>query len=96
MYEMTGKFCAWLFSLVTIGFGKGLVLSSYWTWFVVPLFEVRTLTIYQALCLGACVQAWKGIEVPKDEQKHDGDWFIQRVGLLVGIYVAGWLLAWGM
>ena len=44
----------------------GLVVSTLWNWFAVPLFEVRHLTIGQAIGLSLIVSAFLGYRSPRN------------------------------
>ena len=56
-----GRFAAVLLSIVWGGFWAGLTLSVLWGWFVVPLFALPVLSIWQAYGLVLVARTLRGM-----------------------------------
>lgn len=83
---------------VWVGFWMGLTLSVLWGWFIVPLFGLPALSIWQACAVLLVASVLRGWNPNKRDEKPKDFWF--KVLLIppfaTGLYlVFGWFVkAW--
>lgn len=68
----------------------GLVVSVYWSWFVSPIFSVKSITIAQSLGLTAFIR----VLIPTKEKDHDSilDEFLESLVKALVLLIYGYCL----
>ncbi len=64
-----GGFVAFLLSIVWVGFFAGLLLSTLWGWFIVPVFGLPTISIIQAWGIAQVFRCLQGLKLSEEKSK---------------------------
>lgn len=91
--EYIGKFIVWLIGIVISTILQGIVFSSLWKWFVVSIFEVKELSIGQAIGLSfflSCViMKRKDID---NEEKHWSEPILYSIVINLTMWGMGYIV----
>ncbi len=88
-----GGFAAVLLSIVWGGFWAGLTLSVLWGWFVVPLFAVPAVTIWQAYGLVLVARTLRGMTAGDKTKDKFGE--VMAKAFLIPPFACGLVLLVG-
>ena len=93
-------FLLWLVSLVPSLLYIGFVFSRLWTWFIVPVFGLPTLTVSQAVGINLAV-SFLVAHYPKDEFKVEDGQLVKVNGVEATAKRLGWIflyvsIMWGI
>lgn len=78
--EIIGKFFTWVTFLIIIIIVNGFVLSKLWYWFIVQTFDIKPITLIQAVGLSLIIgyltmKKNMGEDKKKDFSEIASDWF---------------------
>lgn len=94
--ENFGKFMAIVLAMIISPIINGFVIVKLWSWFIVPTFEIQSISIVEAIGLMFLVNYLKTNVEEKNEGNDFWGKFAYRIAFVVGMscfaLLSGWIV----